>query len=62
MSLIASSTDGADAPVVYTVRVHCADDQVPFWAEVDEHPDLTAFGRDLGELFENVAKGIDRLD
>jgi hypothetical protein len=49
-------------PVVYTVRVHCADDQVPFWAEVEEHPAFTAFGRDLGELFENVAEGIGALE
>jgi predicted RNase H-like HicB family nuclease len=49
-------------PVAYTVRVHCADDEVPFWAEVDEHPGLTAFGHDLEELMENVAKGIDSLE
>jgi predicted RNase H-like HicB family nuclease len=44
--------------VAYTVRVHCEDDQVPFWAEVDEHPELAVFGRDLEELCANLAEGI----
>jgi len=48
--------------VAYTVRVHCEDDQVPFWAEVDEHPQLTAFGHDLEELFANIAEGISSLE
>lgn len=53
---------GAASDVVYTVRVHCEDSEVPFWAEVDEHPDLTAFGRELAELFENLAEGIASLE
>ena len=48
--------------VAYTVRIHCEDDEVPFWAEVDEHPELTAFGRDLSELLENLAEGISNLE
>jgi hypothetical protein len=48
--------------VIYTVRIHCEDSDVPFWAEVDEHPALTVFGRELGELFENLAEGIGSLE
>lgn len=46
----------------YTIRIYCADEQEPFRAEVDEHPALTAFGQELDEVLENVAKGIDSLE
>ena len=58
----ALATEAPSRTVAYTVRVYVSDDQVPFMAEVDEHPELAAFGRDVGELFENVAKGIEHLD
>lgn len=59
---IKTAEGDADANAAYTVRIHCEDGEVPFWAEVDEHPELTAFGRELGELLENVAEGINSLE